>query len=372
MPPIPERDWIRARVLPNFRLDGEPGGIAPLGSGLIHQSYLVQGQGDGYVLQRINTQVFPHPDPLMENLARVTAHLEAKLRPHHPDWRRRVLRLVPTQEARSWWRDPKGDAWRLFVHIPGSRSYDSTREPRLAYEAGLAFARFIALLADLPGPPLHLTIPGFHDTPARLEQLLEIARGDPWRRAGGVSSELDFIHQRSHKARWLIQAGLPVQVVHNDTKLNNLLFDPLSGEALCVVDLDTLMPGLALHDYGDLVRSLAAAALEDGGPDRPMELDLVLFDALTRGYIKGIGRPLGPEEAELLPLAPQTITLELASRFLTDHLAGDRYFKIDRPGQNLDRCRRQLQLLKSMEDHQEAMIELSRKALAETAAGPGA
>lgn len=369
--PTPEKDWIRGRILPNFRLDGEPGEIAPLGSGLIHQSYLVPGPGDAYVLQRINTRVFPQPGPLMENLARVTAHLEAKLRPHHPDWRRRVLRLVPTREGRSWWSDPEDGSWRLFVYIPGSRSYDSTQDPSLAYEAGLAFARFIALLADLPGPELHLSIPGFHDTPARLGQLREAARRDPRDRAGKLRAELDCIFQRTHKTRWLAEAGLPRQVVHNDTKLNNLLFDAASGEALCVVDLDTLMPGLALQDYADLVRSLAAADVEESDSDRPMALDLVLFDALTRGYLQGIGRRLGQEEAELWPLAPQTITLELAIRFLTDHLAGDIYFKIDRPGQNLDRCRRQLQLLKSMEDHQEAMIELSRKALAETNPGLG-
>jgi len=359
-------EYIRTLVAPAFRLAGPVIAIAPLGEGLINPTFRVRTRGTNgrvgrYVIQAINHQVFPRPDSLMANLTRVLTHLARKMGPEGAD-PRRVLSLIPTRDGDTTWTDSEGRSWRGFLFIEDSLTLQSVTDPKLAYEAGRAFGHFVHQLADLPPPRLHEHLPGFHDTPARLRALRECAEANPMGRAGKAAPELDRIFAREDTVTLLARAQaegtLPERPVHNDTKINNLLFDHRADQALCVIDLDTVMPGLALHDFGDLVRSAAASRPEGSGSGR---LRLSLFEGLLRGWVTGMGPLLTQGEAELLAAAPRVITLELTMRFLTDHLAGDHYFKTDRPGQNLDRCRTQLGLLDSMEEQADAMERLVRE-----------
>ncbi|NIV75236.1 MAG: phosphotransferase [Gammaproteobacteria bacterium] len=333
----------------------------PLGSGLIHRTclctYAVGGGDVRYVHQRINTRVFGDPAALMENIRRVTGHLRHRLSAQGvPDLERRVLTLVPAGDGAPFWRDPHGGCWRTYLYIAHARTHDVAPDPAVARAAARAYGAFVRALADLPGPSLHETIPGFHDTVARRDALLRVVAADPVNRARNVRSEIDFILARESTASALASARLPVRVVHNDTKINNVLFDELSGQALCVLDLDTVMPGLVLHDFGDLARS-AAAGPEDSAAGG---LRLPYFQALVEGYLEGAGDVLTAEELDRLALAPRVITLELAMRFLTDDLAGDVYFKVARERHNLERCRAQLRLLADMENAEQAMRDIVR------------
>jgi aminoglycoside phosphotransferase (APT) family kinase protein len=360
-----------AGILARFELAGPVVGIFPLGRGRIHHTYRIRCAGSpasGYVLQRINPHVFADPAALMDNIQRVTEHLAEHARQRFADWPRRCLGLVPTRDGAGWWNDPEGVGWRVYRHIPASISHDVATEPRIAWGAAAAFGRFLRQLADLPGPRLHLTLPGFHDTPARLAALEAAVHADWHARARHTGRELDAIRKRTRLAHALAGAqahgDLSECVVHNDTKLNNVLFDRATGEALCVVDLDTVMPGLALHDFGDLVRSAAASTGEDASA--PPGIHLPLFDALVRGYLQGAGAMLQPADHAWFDIAPQIVTLELAVRFLTDHLQGDRYFNVTDPGQNLRRCRAQLTLLENLETHRQEMRRIACQAVRES------
>ncbi len=334
----------------------------PLGSGLIHRTWLCTYASEGgtvsYVHQRINTHVFRDPRPLMDNVCRVTAHLRERLGAEGVrDPERRVLTPVPAAGGAALWHDPQGGCWRTYRYIPGACTHDVAPEPALAGAAARAYGAFVRRLADLPPPPLHETIPGFHDTAARRQVLLRVLESDPVNRARDARAEIDFILARDATATALANPRLPARVVHNDTKINNVLFDATSGEPLCVVDLDTVMPGLVLHDFGDLVRS-AAAGPEDAAAGSAGGLRLAYFETLVRGYLEGAGDLLTADELDALALAPQVITLELAMRFLTDDLAGDVYFKVARERHNLARCRAQLRLLADMEAAEPVMRDI--------------
>ena len=309
-------------------------------AGHINASYVVTARrGDRSVrffLQRLNKHVFPDLDALMDNVARVTRHVGGP------------LRLVPTREGQACARDDHGDVWRLYDYIERA----STREtPSVAdaERAAGAFGAFQRALADLPGPRLHETIPHFHDTPRRLESFECAVECDAAHRASEARGEIARIHAHQDLAAVLMQAAaggsLPERIVHNDAKLANVLFDAASGDALCVVDLDTVMPGLALYDFGDLVRSMATRAAEDERDLGRVRLEPELFESIARGYVTGTREFLTGAERELLVSAAQVIVFEQAVRFLIDHLEGDRYYRVARPGHNLDRCRTQLALL---------------------------
>jgi Ser/Thr protein kinase RdoA (MazF antagonist) len=342
-----------------FAIEGSFVAGGPHGSGHIHDTFVATWQHAGratrFVHQRLNTHVFRDPAAVMRNLERVTAHVRASLaREGVRDLERRCLSLVPARDGSSSWRDGEGRVWRTFRFVEGARTRDVPGDPGVAFQAARAFADFAARLADLDPRELAVTIPRFHDLASRVARLDDARRADPLGRAAGAGRELEAA------SRWaaLLAAGLaregaealPRRSVHNDCKINNVLLDEASGEALCVIDLDTVMEGTVLFDFGDLVRTAACPAAEDEPDLDAVRFDLGLFEALARGYLAGGAGFLGEAEIAALPLAGSTLALENAVRFLTDHLEGDVYFRIHRPGHNLDRARAQLRLVERMDD----------------------
>ena len=347
-----------AAIARQFGIAGDVLGAEPHGSGHINASYRVRCQSasglHGYLLQRINTAVFADVPALMENIERVTAHLAGKLQ-GHGDADRRVLTLVRSQEGASWVQRENATCWRMFHFIDDAVTYDRVESVEQARQAARAFGEFQRQLAALPAPPLHATIPGFHDTPARFRAFQQAVEADVVHRAAACQPEIDFLLEREDLAGALLRANLPERVTHNDTKLNNVLFDIARGEPLCVVDLDTVMPGLALYDFGDMVRTATCPAAEDEQDLEQVDMHLPLYQALLEGYAQGTGGLLTATEQGHVPTAGPVITYEQALRFLADHLAGDVYYKTSRPSHNLDRCRTQIKLLQSMERQAEAM-----------------
>ena len=354
-PPASAADALHAARA--FALGAPPLRASPLGEGHIHGTWRVETEGGAaFVLQRLNQDVFPAVHAVVENVARVTAHLRDKL-PPGPDAERRCLRLVPTVQGGWLYRDAGAAAWRAFAHIEGTRSFQTAPSPAIAREAARSFGAFAVACADLPPTRLHVPLPGFHDFDARRGAFDASVREDSHDRAREVAAET---HAYREAAGALTDAlrehdvpSLPIRVVHNDCKLNNVLFDADRLEALCVIDLDTVMPGLLIHDFGDLGRTAACALPEDSRELERVVADPALLAAVTQGYARAT-RPIATEaELALFPLAGPLITLETGLRFLTDHLQGDRYFGATRPGQNLDRARMQLRLYQSLLDSQD-------------------
>jgi Ser/Thr protein kinase RdoA (MazF antagonist) len=346
----------------SFRIDGECVACDPYGNGHINDTYLASYRGRGgtarYIHQRINDEIFKDPPALMENVRRVLEHLERK-QADVRDLSRRTIALVPAKDGKPYHRDAEGHYWRTFNHVEGGRSYDVVETPRQAREAAKAFGRFQGLLTDLPAPRLHDTIPDFHHTPKRFEALERAIEKDAAGRARLARKEIDFAFKRKADASVLEdskRAGrLPERIAHNDTKINNVIIDEATQAALCVIDFDTVMPGLALHDFGDMVRTATSPAAEDERDLSKVTLQLSMFEALVRGYLETAGEFLTAEEKRLLPFSGKIITFETGIRFLADYLAGDVYFKIHRPEHNLDRCRTQFRLVESIEAQEAAM-----------------
>ena len=344
-------------IAERFALEGKIVSVVPLAGGHINDSYRVDARtGDAdrpYLLQSLNRRVFPRSDLVMENVSWVTRHLSSRLATAGvADRERRALTLVPTRPGGDWHTEADGTCWRVFRFITGTVVLDRARDPRDAASAGRAFGGFLRLLADYDGPPLHETISGFHDTAARIARLEAVAQADPCRRAAAARQEIQAaLAQRSlaDVLPPLVASGeVPRRIVHNDTKISNVLLDERTGEALCVIDLDTVMPGSALWDFGDMVRSMTSPTAEDEEDLSEVGVRVPMFAALARGYLEAAGTLLVPRERELLGFAGRLITLEQAVRFLTDHLEGDRYYRIERAGHNLARCRTQLALLQSL------------------------
>ena len=352
-----------------FDLPGRWLASRPYGSGWINDTLLVDREEGGrrtrWIQQRINAQVFREPERVMENVARVTAHQRTVLaREGVPDAERHALRLVPARDGRIAFVDADGAWWRTFHFIEGASSRDAVGSALEARSAAEAFGRFLAQLADLPGPRLHETIPNFHNARARFDQLLDAAQADEHGRLAACRRDFEFVLARQPMiARSeALRAALPERVTHNDTKINNVLLDDATSAGVCVIDLDTVMPGLSLYDFGDLARRAASPVAEDERDLAKVRVDPRLFDALVEGYVRGAGATLLAEERAELVFASELMTLLLGMRFLADHLAGDRYFRIRRPGQNLDLARTQLALLADFERQQrelEAIIRLS-------------
>ncbi len=332
-----------------FALDGRPVSCSRFGSGHINTTYSLEtDRGVRYTLQKVNRQVFRDVPALMSNIQAVTDHLWNK----NPD-PRRVLRLVPALNGASYAVDEQGEFWRVFVFIRDSICLDKAETAEEFYESGVAFGQFQSLLSDFPAQKLVETIPGFHDTVARYRKFHEVLNADPVHRAGEVKAEIDFYLAREEEAGQMVgmlsRGELPLRVTHNDTKLNNVLLDEIAHKPLCVIDLDTVMPGLCGNDFGDSIRFGASTALEDERDLSRVSLSLPMFEAYAKGFLSACGKGLTPLELETLPLAAKLITLECGLRFLTDHLDGDAYFRIHRPGHNLDRSRTQMQLVLDME-----------------------
>jgi hypothetical protein len=351
---------VRA-VARQFRIYGEFLSAAPYGSGHINDTYCaVFNQGGApvrYLLQRINHNVFKNPVALMENVERVTTHLRGKVA-DSPDFTRCSLTLILTHDNRAWFRDEAGNYWRTYIFIEKARTYDAVETPRQAFEAAKAFGRFQKLLADLPAPRLNDTIPDFHHTPRRFERLEQALGADAAHRARLARPEIEFALQRKPITGVLQAAGLPERVTHNDTKLNNVMLDDATGEGICVIDLDTVMPGLVPYDFGDIVRTSTSPAKEDERDLSKVQMQFPMFEALARGYLRTAAEFLTQTERDLLVFSGKLITFEIGIRFLTDYLEGDIYFKVHREGHNLDRCRTQFKLVESIEHQEDQMRRL--------------
>lgn len=350
-----------------FQILGEFLESGPYGTGHINDTYRVVFDQGGtmarYILQRINHHVFKNPPALMENVMRVTSHIREKLIQQGASGiSRRVLTVIPTREGGIYFREDGGNYWRAYIFIEKARTYDVLETPKQAYEAAKAFGKFQRQLADLSGPALHDTIPNFHNGPLRYQSFLKALQADVCQRAVTAAPEIEFL--RSHAPIFdvlptLYQKGeIPLRVTHNDTKLNNVMLDDETGEGICVIDLDTLMPGLIHFDFGDIVRTSTSPAKEDEQDLSKVTMLLPRFEAIVNGFLDSIGESITPMEREHLVLAGKLITLIIGTRFLTDYLAGDQYFKIHREGHNLDRCRTQFKLVASMEEQEEEMHSL--------------
>ncbi len=355
----PKHD-VRA-IARHFQIAGEFLEAAPYGSGHINDTYCVVFNQGGprvrYIFQRINHNIFKNPVALMENVQRVTAHLAAKVG-GESDASRRVLTLIPTRSGAAFHCDAAGSHWRVYIFIEAARGYDAVESPAQALSAAKAFGRFQKLLADLPAPRLNDTIPDFHHTPKRFAALEQAILADVAKRAMRAQAEIEFALRHKAICRVLLDANLPERVTHNDTKFNNVLLDDATGEGICVIDLDTVMPGLALYDFGDMVRTTTSPAKEDEQDLSKVTMQFPMFEALARGYLSSAGEFLTPAEKRFLPFSGKLITFEIGIRFLTDYLAGDTYFKVHREGHNLDRCRTQFKLVESIEQQEEKMNQL--------------
>ncbi len=347
-----------------FDIRGDFVGGIPYGTGHINDTFQLTFNQAGtplhYTLQRLNTRIFRDPAGLMENVRRVTSHAQASLRAAGaPDASRRALRLVPALAGGVLHIDDDGQAWRCYLFIEQCSTCDIVDSPRKAFEAARAFARFQGLLADMPGGRLNETIPDFHHTPKRYTALHAALRDDPRGRAAGVQEEIDFALAQEEEAGTLVRlmqdGEIPERATHNDTKINNVLLDDATGEGICVIDLDTLMPGSALYDFGDMVRSATLNIAEDSTDYRQAVCRREIFEALARGFLEAGGSFLNAAERAHMAFSGMLMTLECGVRFLTDYLQGDVYFKIRRPEHNLDRCRTQFALVRSILDQQGAL-----------------
>ena len=345
------------RIAGRFRIGGRAIAAVELRAGHINDSFVVStASGRRFLLQRVNRYVFPNPARVMENIVRITRHLERRL---GPESARRRLTLVPAVDGGMWSetaaKEGPADWWRMYELIEDTTTELRASTPEQAFLAAQAFGRFEMQFIDLPSPPLHETIPGFHATLNRFEALdraLAAARASVAGKARHRQATAEIRSVAGHRSLAAGLSGtaarkLPRRTVHNDCKISNILFDRTTGEALCVVDLDTTMPGLAAYDFGDMVRSMSHRADEDAQNTAEAQVDLELFAALAQGYLDGAGFLTAAERRSLVDGA-LVLTLEQAVRFLTDHLDGDVYFRVERPGQNLDRCRVQLALLASL------------------------
>jgi len=350
-----------AAVTREFQIGGAFVSAERYGSGHINDTYRVVFEQAGvparYVLQRINHNVFKNPGALMENIQRVTRHLAAEV-DGQPDSARRVLRLIPACDGVDWHVDGDENYWRAYYFIENARTYDAASSPEQAFQAAKAFGEFQKQLAGLPAPRLHDTIPDFHHTPKRYAALERAIAADVAGRAILAKPEIEFALAHQSMASALLDANLPERVTHNDTKFNNVMLDDATGEAVCVIDLDTVMPGLALYDFGDMVRTTTSPTPEDERDLSKITMQFQLFEALVRGYLSSAGGFLTMAEKQCLALSGKLITFEIGLRFLTDYLSGDTYFKVHREGHNLDRCRTQFKLVESIERQEEAMNRL--------------
>lgn len=360
----------KAEAIGSFCFEGTYKEDKPWGNGHINDTYLVTFSLDGttdkrYILQQMNKSIFKKPVELMENITAVTAFLRKKIEENGGDAERETLNVIPAKDGKPYFVDCHGEYWRAYVFIENATSYDLVEKPEDFYKSALSFGKFQRLLADYPAATLHETIPGFHDTEARLEAFKKAVEEDVCGRADSVREEIQFVLDREDVASCfseLLKNGeIGLRVTHNDTKLNNILMDNETGKGICVIDLDTVMPGLAMNDFGDSIRFGASTALEDEKDLDKVWCDMNLFELYTKGFVEGCGGKLTKREIELLPMGAKVMTYECGMRFLMDYLQGDVYFKIHRPEHNLDRCRTQFKLVADMEKKWETMAEIVKK-----------
>ncbi len=364
------------QILAAFGLD--PGAaVKPLLSGHINSTFVAGDQpGDRYILQRINRFVFPSPSDIMENIGGVTEFLREKILARGGDPARETLSIRPAGSGAPLYIDGAGEPWRCMPYIEGATSHETPENLSMLEEAGWAFGNFQRMLSDYPAHTLHEIIPDFHNTPARFRQLLEAVKNDKAGRVGQVQGELAFAYKREQECArltGLLEKGeLPLRVTHNDTKMSNILLDDETGKAVCVIDLDTVMPGLCAFDFGDSIRAGAATAAEDETDLSKVRFDLARYGAYAKGFLSAAGDALTPQELETLPDGAILMTLEVGLRFLADYLNGDVYFRTAYPQHNLDRARNQFKLVEEMEAAREDMGRIIRETLAGSGAGRAA
>ncbi len=355
------KDEIR-EVISAFNLSGYES-VREYGNGHINDTFLLEredgaagagGQSPSYILQRINRGVFAHPEQVAENVLLISRYLHQAVVNEGGDPLRESMTVFPAKDGKPYVRDRYGEIWRLVLFIRGSMSYETADTPELFAASGEAFGHFQYLLRDFDVSGLAETIPDFHNTPKRYQRFEEAVMRDAAGRAGEIPAEIEEIRKRSSVCGILTDqiAGGELRrcVAHNDTKLNNVLFDRETGRPLCVIDLDTVMPGLAAYDFGDSIRFGANHNLEDERDLDKVEFDLRLYEVYAEGFLRGSGAIFGERELQSLAWGARVITLEQAIRFLTDYLEGDCYYHTDRRGKNLDRARVQIKLLRGMEE----------------------
>ena len=353
-------------IVAAFEVEGKVVEYVPFGNGHINETKLVtMDNGVQYVLQRINKNVFKRPDLLMENYVGVTKFIRKKIEEMGGDPLREVLNAIPAKDGKPFTIDEEGQYWRLLVYVTESMSYDKVERPEQFYDSAVSFGDFQYMLRDYPAETLHETIVNFHNTPDRFRQLTEAIANDAKGRLAEVAAEVEFAKAREEFAGTLERARregkLPLRVTHNDTKLNNILFDSNTGKALCVVDLDTIMPGYSVNDFGDSIRFGATTALEDETDLSKVNFDISLYELYVKGFIEGAKGGLTEGELEMLPIGAIMMTFECGMRFLADYLNGDTYFRIHRPSHNLDRCRNQFKLVADMESQLDQMKAIVKK-----------
>ena len=344
-----------------FAVDGEADGCKLYGNGHINETFLITADnGKKYILQKINGYVFRNVDGVMKNIYAVTSHIAGRLQPHQ-----QALSLVKTRGGKIYETDEDGCAWRMYDFVSGGVCLERTENAGDFMSAGTAFGQFQKLLSDFPAETLAESIPRFHDTPMRYQQLREAIEKDAFGRVSGAAAEIEGYLSREDGAGELIQQRrdgvLPVRVTHNDTKLNNVMLDKITREPLCVLDLDTVMPGLVADDFGDAIRYGASTAAEDEQDLSKVHFSLEFFEAFAKGFMSECADSLTQAEIKSLVSGARLMTLECGARFLADYLAGDVYFKVDYPDHNLVRCRTQLKLVMEMEDNRDKMQEIVEK-----------
>lgn len=355
-------------ILAQFKLPGTVVSVEAYGNGHINDTFRVVNQTEDarkvYILQRMNGDIFKNCGQLMENVQKVTAYLAQKIKEQggNPDCE--TLQIIPTKSDEAYYTEENGESWRIYPFIEDTVSYDSADKEKFK-QSGYAFGNFQYLLADFPAEQLYETIADFHNTVDRFAKFKAAAEKDVMGRAKEVQEEITFIMDREKECAFfgdlLAKGEVPLRVTHNDTKLNNVLFSSKTGEAICVIDLDTVMPGFAAHDFGDAIRFGASTGAEDEPDLSKVSCSMELFEAYLDGFMEGCRGSLTPKEIETLPMGAKIMTFEVGMRFLTDYLEGDVYFKIHREGQNLDRARTQLKLVADMEEKWDTMCKIVKK-----------
>ena len=360
-------------ICASFCIGGKYLGCRELSTGNINNTYQVHYVRDGidkhYIVQRINKSVFKNPEQVMDNIVRVTAFVRENIEKKHLSTKRFVLRVFLGKDGRPFVIDNKGDYWRCYRFIADSVTYDSTDDLTIIENAGRAFGRFQNCLDGFDASSLYITIPDFHNTVKRYEDFHQAVEVDVAGRVKSVQKEIDDILSFEDRAivlqKYLDNGSIPLRVTHNDTKCNNVCFDKVTGEALAVLDLDTVMPGAVAHDFGDAVRFIANTTVEDNPDTEKVSLDLKKYEAFTKGFIPEVSHTLTELEKETMNLGVLTMTVELAARFLTDYISGDTYFHVKYPGHNLDRARNQIALAKDILSKKEQLEKIYLKYIKE-------
>ena len=357
-------------IIKNFQFDGRYVSIKPYGHGHINDTYALtyastQHKTHRYILQRINHNVFKIPEQVMQNVEKVTSHLREKIIAAGGDPERETLTLIKTAFGETYYKSHLGNYWRAYHFIEGAHTYEVVEKQEHIYSAARAFGRFQELLSDFPATQLHETIPNFHHTQKRFRTFVESVNQDVVDRAKDVQDEIEFAMARGAETSLLVdmlaKGKLPLRVTHNDTKFNNVMIDDETGKGICVLDLDTVMPGLSLYDFGEIVRTGANPAAEDELDLAKVCLDLEIYDTLTRGFMDAARDILTAVEIDHLPYGPKMMAYENGIRFLTDHLQDDVYYKIHRENHNLDRCHTQFKLVEEIEAKFEQMLRIVDK-----------